>query len=116
VSTTVIVAAAIAWGFGLLTGVVIGIVLCTKALTRMHLAELERFGNMLSVGSPTIDEPEIVDAPPDAVARARAEIHKDRVSNGIAVLQQRYKDQGLTLTDEEARVQVEAMLVGNSPV
>ena len=107
---------AVCFIFGVLGGMILGIVLSTRWLTRQHVAEIERFGNMISVGAPTIEMPEIVDAPPDAVARARSQIHKDRVENGMAVLQQRYKDQGMTLSDEEARVQVEAMLVGNSPV
>ena len=115
-SVLAVVVAAAAGVFGLLLGMLAGIALCTRVLTRLHIAEIERFGNMLSVGMPTVAEPEIVDAPPDAVARARKQIHDDRVSNGIAVLQQRYRDQGLVLSDEEAKVQVEAMLMGNSPV
>lgn len=100
----------------LFAGVVLGAVAVAIVLTRLHLRELERYGSMMTMGVPSAAEPEIVSASPDAVARARAEIHKDRVANGVAVLQQRYKDQGLTLPDEEAEIQVEAMLLGRSPV
>ena len=97
-------------------GVIAGIVLAAQALTRMHLAEMERFGNMLSIGSPSQEPPEIVSADPDAAARVRKQIHDDRVENGMNVLKQRYHDQGLAITDDEARIQVEAMLLGNPPV
>jgi hypothetical protein len=101
---------------GIFGGIIAGAVLATKTLTKMHLGEMERFGNMMTIGVPQVAEPEIVGADPDAAARVRAQIHKDRVDNGVAVLQQRYRDQGMTLSDEEAVIQVEAMLSGRSPV
>ena len=100
----------------LFVGIVVGAAITARTLHVLHVAEMERFGNMMTVGLPQVIEPEIVDAPPDAVDRARAQIHRDRVANGVVVLQQRYRDQGLTLSDEEAALQVEAMLQGRVPV
>jgi hypothetical protein len=97
-------------------GVVSGIIITSRALTAMHHSEMERFGNMMTVGLPQVIEPEIVNADPDAAARIRADIHRERVANGVVVLQQRYRDQGLVLSDEEAALQVEAMLQGRVPV
>lgn len=111
------IALLVAVGLGsFMAGVVVGILLASQSLTRMHIAEMDRFGNMLAVGSPLAEPPEIVSADPDAAQRVRQQIHDDRVANGMDVLKQRYHDQGLAITDDEARIQVEAMLLGNPPV
>lgn len=97
-------------------GLIVGCVLTVRWMDRRHVAELERMGNMLTTGTPVIPEAEIVSQQPDAVARTRAQIHEETVANGIEKLKARYKDAGLSLTDEEARIQVEAMLLGKPPV
>lgn len=101
---------------GVLAGYIVGTFVTAFILHRMHKGELERFANFTQFGTPSAPLPEIVSPQPDATARIQHEIHESRVANGIAVIQQRYKDQGLTISDEEARIQVEAMLMGRSPV
>lgn len=100
----------------LAAGLIIGAVLTVRWMDRRHVAELERMENMLTVGSPLVPEPEMVSQQPDAVGRARAQIHEDTVAKGIEQLKQKYKERGLTLSDDEARIQVEAMLLGKPPV
>lgn len=101
---------------GTMFGALVAVVVAWLLSERRHREELLRFANMLSSGSPVAEDPEIINAPPDAIARARERIRNDRIENGIAVLKDKYAAQGLSISDEEAKIQVEAMLVGNSPV
>lgn len=89
----------------------------TAALNQVsdaHAEELRRMANMKMAGVPEIPAAVRIPMKPDAEARAAADIREDTIRRGMENLQMRYREQGLTLSDEEARTQVEAMIAGRS--
>ena len=97
-------------------GVCVGSYCMMNVMDDRHLAELERMSNMLNAGTPIAPEAEIVSQQPDAIARVRSKVHEDSVSNLATDIKQRYSDRGLALSEEEARIQAEAILMGKPPV
>lgn len=89
----------------------------TAALNQVsdaHAEELRRMANMKMAGVPEIPAAVRIPMKPDAEARAAADIREDTIRRGMEALQVKYREQGLTLSDEEARTQVEAMIAGRS--
>ncbi len=101
---------------GMTLGFVGGFAAAWWFFSHRQIAELDRMANMMTIGSPTAAPPEVYSPEPDAVGRARARIHEDRVESGVQTIKQRYEQAGIGITDEEARLQVESMLLGRSPV
>lgn len=107
-------------GLALLGGVALGFSIGQEVARRVmephHLAELKRMAILLQYGTLTLEPARKLEGPPDAMQRAQKRIHDDKVKNGTAVILQMYKDKGLQISEEEARLQVEAMIAGRDPI
>lgn len=101
---------------GLCLGWAIGQEVTRRIMEPHHLAELKRMATLLQYGSLTLEPSRRFEGPPDAMQRAQKRIHDDKVKNGTAVIVDLYKQKGLTISEEEARLQVEAMLAGKDPL
>lgn len=101
---------------GLFAGLAIGQEVARRIMEPRHLAELKRMATLLQYGTLTLEPARKIDPPPDAMQRAQKRIHDDKVRNGTTVLMGLYKDKGIPISEEEARLQVEAMIAGCDPL
>jgi hypothetical protein len=101
---------------GILLGFVIGQETYRRLAEPRHVRELERLANLLRYGQAELPQAVKMPGPPDAVRVLHKKIHDDRVNNAAAVIMDAYKEKGLTISEEEARLQVESMIAGRAPV
>ena len=84
-------------------------------LNNSHAEELKRLANMKVAGTTEIPAAVRIPMKPDAEARASAQIREETIQRGAERLKEEYHRAGMALSDEEARLQAEAMLSGRQP-
>lgn len=92
-----------------------GMMIERRVSALIHEGEMQRLVNLLTIG---VIEPkaERMPQPPSAEKRALSMITEDRIANAAAVIIDKYKEKGMTISEEEAMLQARAMLAGRSPL
>lgn len=83
-----------------------------ERMMTLHREELDRLGNMVQSGRPVIPDAEALPPRPDAELRMLTSIREDQITRGAEQLKAMYAESNLVLSDEEARLQANAMLQG----
>ncbi len=82
----------------------------------VHRANMSALASALAYGTPEKQEAVIADPAPDAEDRVNARVREDTINAGVIALVNEHAAKGIVLSEDEARLQVQSMLLGNVPV
>lgn len=103
-------------------GIGLGFFLASRLFTEVHRAEIARLSNMMLHGRPDapkatrLPTPEPVELRARKMIRSAEVVEAERLTKAATKLQEMYQERGLTLTDEDALMQVQRMSNGEAPV
>ncbi len=116
----------VVWNVAATSAAIVGwsLLLMERSLFRTHIAdarEVNRYTlgavtSAMAYGTPDKPEAVVEEREPDAEDRVSQRIREDTIAAGAARLIAEHANAGITLSEEEARLQATSMLLGNIPV